>query len=167
MNHLAKWLIPIATVFFASGAFSTEKKARRSKQALSAQQLQGTWSATWQADGGTQSTSNWLKMLALDNDHLKVEYVGYYKYIDPSGEWSVNNGVAIGTASIEKGSVSFEPVSASDTWGCKIIMVMKGRKLLVTQQNECGFGSRVHADGTYQQESTEWHEFEEAFWEGR
>lgn len=127
-------------------------------------QLEGAWVETWKSREGTPRIRKEIKILALGKQRLKVEFFGRYEYVDPSGEAALNVGVAVGSASIEKSVVHFEPRTAAEAWGCKITMVLKRQRLVVSQQNECGFGSHVYAGGTYRRESSDKPTFDETFW---
>jgi hypothetical protein len=164
MNHPAKWLIVITILSLHGGAIAAGKDIAAPKNALTASQLEGTWIATWKAKSGMPRIRKEIRMLALDKHQLKAEFYGEYNYIDPSGERALNVGIAIGTASIDSSVVSFDPRHAAEAWGCKISMTRRGLQLVVTQQEECGFGSHVHADGTYHRESRIRPTFTETFW---
>jgi hypothetical protein len=59
----------------------------------------------------------------------------------------VNTGKGGGIAFIRGDTAMFTPEGADD--GCKIRMKFTRGKLLVTQEDSCGFGLNVTADGTY------------------
>ncbi len=164
MNHPVKWLIVITIISFQGGGIASGKDIAAHKNRLAASQLEGTWIAIWKAKSGMPRIHNEIRMLALDKHQLKAEFYGAYNYIDPSGAQALNVGVAIGAASIDDGVVSFDPIRATDVWGCKITMTKRGLELVVTQQQECGFGSHVYADGTYRRKSRKKPMFTETFW---
>lgn len=99
-----------------------------------------------QANGVYRSDDNEIRIFALGQNKLKVQFDGIYRTISKS----VNTGYASGEATIE-GNVA---VLELTDWGrCKITMVFLPRnRLKVTQEGDspdCGFGHNVRADGTY------------------
>lgn len=99
-----------------------------------------------QANGVYSSYDNEIRILALGNNKLKVQFDGVYRTISKS----VNTGYASGEATIEDNVA----VLALPEFGpCKITMVFLPRnRLKVTQEGDspdCGFGHNVRADGTY------------------
>lgn len=146
------------------GVFMLVGNSGAATKGITTEQIQGTWVATWKSSEGTPRIRKEIKILALGKQHLKVEFFGGYEYVDPSGDAALNVGVAVGSASIERSVVQFEPRAAAEAWGCKISMVVKRQRLVVSQQNECGFGSHVDAGGTYRRESSDKPTFDETFW---
>jgi hypothetical protein len=162
IKRLATALIPSLL-----GVFMLVGNSGAATEGITAEQIQGTWVATWKSSEETPRIRKEIKILALGKQHLKVEFFGGYEYVDPSGETALNVGVAVGSASIEKSVIQFEPRTAAEAWGCKITMVVQRQRLVVSQQNECGFGSHVHAGGTYRRESSDKPTFDETFWNDR
>ena len=99
-----------------------------------------------QANGTYSSYDNELRILALGNNKLKVQFDGVYHTISKS----VNTGYASGEAKIEGNIAVFE---LSEFGPCKITIVfLRNNRLKVTQEGDspdCGFGHNVRADGTY------------------
>lgn len=99
-----------------------------------------------QANGVYTSYDNEIRILALGNNKLKVQFDGVYHTISKS----VNIGNASGEARIE-GNVAI--LELPEFGQCKITMVfLRNNRLKVTQEGDspdCGFGHNVRADGTY------------------
>lgn len=99
-----------------------------------------------QANGVYSSYDNEIRILALGNNKLKVQFDGVYHTISKS----VNTGYAAGEATIE-GNVAV--LNLTEFGPCKITMVwLRNNRLKVTQEGDspdCGFGHNVRADGTY------------------
>jgi len=93
---------------------------------------------------------------------LRVKYQGVYPYRAGNGEMSANTGEAEATTKLVGNTALFMP---SDTeQQCRITLVFKPRKLIVTQKGhdaECGFGHNVNASGTYKLRSTRVQRFDE------
>ncbi len=86
---------------------------------------------------------------------LRVGFHGVYPYRTASGEMSANTGEAEGTTKLVGNTAVFKPANAEQQ--CRITLVFKARKLIVTQEGtdaECGFGHNVSASGTYRLRST-------------
>jgi len=85
---------------------------------------------------------------------LRVGFHGVYPYRTANGEMSANTGEAEGTTKLVGNAATFKP---ADTEQCRITLVFKAHKLIVTQEGtdaECGFGHNVNASGTYRLRST-------------
>ena len=99
-----------------------------------------------QANGVYRSYDNEIRILALGNNKLKVQFDGVYYTITKS----VHVGYASGEAKIE-GNVAV--LELPELGQCKITMVfLRNNRLKVTQDGDspdCGFGHNVRADGTY------------------
>lgn len=99
-----------------------------------------------QANGVYSSYDNEIRILALGNNKLKVQFDGVYHTISKS----VNTGYASGEATIE-GNVAV--LELPEFGSCKITMLfLRNNRLKVTQEGDspdCGFGHNVRADGTY------------------
>ena len=99
-----------------------------------------------QANGVYRSYDNEIRILALGNNKLKVQFDGVYHTITKS----VHVGYASGEAKIE-GNVAV--LELPELEQCKITMVfLRNNRLKVTQEGDspdCGFGHNVRADGTY------------------
>ena len=99
-----------------------------------------------EANGIYSSYDNTIRILALGNNKLKVQFDGVYHTISKS----VNTGYASGEATIE-GNVAV--LELPEFGPCKITMVfLRNNRLKVTQEGDspdCGFGHNVRADGTY------------------
>jgi hypothetical protein len=99
-----------------------------------------------QANGVYSSYDNEIRILALGNNKLMVQFDGVYHTISKS----VNTGNASGEAKIE-GNVAV--LELPEFGPCKITMVfLRNNRLKVTQEGDspdCGFGHNVRADGTY------------------
>jgi hypothetical protein len=99
-----------------------------------------------QANGVYSSYDNEIRILAIGNNKLKVQFDGVYHTISKS----VNTGSASGEATIE-GNVAV--LELPEFGPCKITMVfLRNNRLKVTQEGDspdCGFGHNVRADGTY------------------
>lgn len=103
---------------------------------VTAAQVNGTW----------RYKSNTLKVWALGQQKLRVEFLGTYEY-KTAGELMANTGSGSGVARIEGDTAIFRPEDADEE--CKIIMRFTEGKLIVEQEGECGFGHNVSATGTY------------------
>ena len=99
-----------------------------------------------EANGVYSSYDNTIRILALGNNKLKVQFDGVYHTMSKS----VNTGSASGEATIVDNVAVFE---LPEFGQCKITMVFLRRsRLKVTQEGDspdCGFGHNVRADGTY------------------
>ena len=107
---------------------------------VTAAQVNGTW----------RYKSNTLKVWALGQQKLKVEFLGTYEY-KAAGELMANTGSGSGVARIEGDTAIFRPEDADEE--CKIIMRFTEGKLIVEQEGGCGFGHNVTASGTYRKTS--------------
>lgn len=109
------------------------------------------FNGTWTRDGGE------LKVWALDERRLRVEFRGEYEYESSQGPM-VNVGTGAGDAAVEDGAATFRPVDADDD--CRISLRPAGERLEVSETGECGFGLNVTAAGTYQRVSAAEPQFE-------
>ena len=100
---------------------------------------------TWQAKNGT------LKVWALDNERLQVEFSGLHEYRSSAGVM-VNTGTAKGVARIEGSLATLRPDGAEAE--CVITMQFGKPVLVVEQQSTCGLGLNVTAAGQYRKVST-------------
>jgi len=101
-----------------------------------------------QANGVYRNGGSEIRILALGNQKLKVQFDLTYEYKSPKGP-TANLGGAMGEAKIEGNVATFVP---ADTQGCKITMTFLPGKLKVVQEGsdaDCGFGHNVYATGTY------------------
>ncbi len=114
-----------------------------------------------QANGTYRSRSSEIRILALGNNKLKVQFDLTYEYQSPAGR-SANLGSASGEATIENNVAVFVP---QEYQKCKITMTfLPDGKLKVEQQGndfDCGFGHNVTADGTYRKISRRKPQFDE------
>jgi hypothetical protein len=109
---------------------------------VSAAQVNGTW----------KYRENELKIWALGEQKLQIEFSGVYEYKTGNGERTANTGEGSGTARIEGDTAIFKPEGAEDE--CKITLKFANGKLVVTQDGICGFGQNVSAEGTYKRTSS-------------
>ncbi|HEX5734459.1 MAG TPA: hypothetical protein VF131_16605 [Blastocatellia bacterium] len=107
---------------------------------VTAAQVNGTW----------RYKSNTLKVWALGQQKLRVEFLGTYEY-KTGGELMANTGSGSGIARIEGDTAIFRPEDADEE--CKITMRFTEGKLIVEQEGGCGFGHNVIASGTYRKVS--------------
>ena len=127
---------------FASLLAPRNHQASSSEQKIvTASQVNGTW----------RYKSNTLKIWALGQQKLKVEFLGTYEY-KTAGELMANTGSGSGIARIEGDTAIFRPEGADEE--CKIIMRFTEGKLIVEQEGGCGFGHNVIASGTYRKVSS-------------
>ena|SRR5215204_1500951 len=112
-----------------------------SPQVATAAEVNGTW----------KDRTKILRVWALGNQGLKVEFHGTYEY-KAGGAWTANTGYASGIAMIEGVVATFKPEGADA--GCKIAMTFQGGRLLVDQRGDCGFGLNVVASGNYRKTSS-------------
>ena len=117
---------------------------------VTAAQVNGTW----------KYRSNILKIWALGQQKLKVEFMGIYEYKTPSGPMA-NTGSGSGIAQIEGNTAIFRPSEIGEDEECKITMRFTRGKLIVKQDGACGFGLNVSAAGTYHKVSKTKPEFGE------
>jgi hypothetical protein len=115
---------------------------------VTAAQVNGTW----------RSKTGNLKVWALGQQKLRVEFLGTYEYDSPAGPMA-NTGSGSGIAFIEGVTATFKPDDAEDE--CKITMKFSGGKLTVKQEGGCGFGHNVTAEGTYRKISSRKPKFNE------
>src|SRR5262245_60869365 len=76
----------------------------------------GTVKGTWQYRG--KNRDNILKIWALGQQKLKVEFVGIYLYKTPSGPMA-NDGSSSGIARIEGDTAIFKPTDLDLDEGCE------------------------------------------------
>ena len=134
IEKMKKYLLlflPIVLFAISGAAASSE---------VTAAQVNGTW----KMKGGE------LKIWALGQQRLQVEFAGYYEYKTPQGP-SANTGQGSGIAMIEGDTATFKPEGAEEE--CRITLKFTGGKLVVTQIGDCGFGLHVTAAGTYKKVS--------------
>lgn len=103
-----------------------------------------------QVNGTWRYKSNTLKVWALGQQKLKVEFLGTYEYKTPAG-WMANTGSGNGVALIEGDTATFRPDGADED--CRITMKFAKGKLIVEQEGGCGFGHNVIASGVYRKVS--------------
>lgn len=103
-----------------------------------------------QVNGTWRYKSNTLKVWALGQQKLKVEFLGTYEY-KTQGGWMANAGSGNGTALIEGDTATFRPDGADED--CRITMKFAKGKLIVEQEGGCGFGHNVIASGVYRKVS--------------
>ena len=101
----------------------------------------GRFNGTWEAPGAQ------LKLWALDEQRLQVEFRGEYEYDSPAGPM-VNVGNGAGEAAVAHDTATFRPEEADAD--CAIAMTLIDSRLDVTETGSCGFGLNVTAAGTYQ-----------------
>lgn len=103
-----------------------------------------------QVNGTWRYKSNTLKVWALGQQKLKVEFLGTYEY-KTQGGWMANTGSGSGIAFIEGDTATFRPDGADED--CRITMKFAKGKLIVEQEGGCGFGHNVIASGVYRKVS--------------
>jgi len=145
------------------GAERSERSLRLLKALLSSLVLLAAFEAMAQAQTGRVVNAkeangtyryghNEIKILALGHNKLRVSFDLTYEYKSPMGP-QANEGSADGEATIENDVAVFH---SSEFNTCTItIKFLKGNRIRVTQNRdqECGFGNRVWADGTYAKRS--------------
>lgn len=109
---------------------------------VTAAEVNGTW----------RSQLRTLKLWALGQGRLQVEFSGTYEYRLADGSLMANTGQGSGIASIEGLVAKFKPAGAEDE--CLIKMKFIGGGLQVEQVGICGFGHNVSAAGTYRKISS-------------
>ncbi|MBS1809583.1 MAG: hypothetical protein JST84_15595 [Acidobacteria bacterium] len=108
---------------------------------VTASQVNGTWG----------SKRGIIRVWALGKQQLRVEFYGYYEYNTPAGPIA-NLGEARGIAEIEGDTATLVPEAMDNR--CTIKLQFTGKRLIVTQDGECGFGKHVTATGAYRKTST-------------
>jgi hypothetical protein len=111
-------------------------------RASSAAQFNGTW----ESPGGE------LKLWAVDDGRVRVEFRGRYEYESPAGPM-VNVGTAAGAATVDENTATFRPDGAEPD--CAITMRVADEALDVRETGSCGFGLNVTAAGTYRRIDTD------------
>ena len=107
---------------------------------VTAAQVNGTWKTKYGE----------LKIWALGQQRLQIEFSGVYEYKTPQGQ-TANEGEGSGIATIEGDTAIFKPEGAEEE--CRITLKFTGGKLVVAQTGICGFGNNVTAAGTYKKVS--------------
>lgn len=120
--------------------FCVSETTAQNRKSVSAAEASGTF----QSENGSE-----FKILALGKGKLRVAFSGIYYYASPKG-MTANIGDAEGEAKIEGDTAIFTP---EDFEECEItIKFLVGGKIEVKQKGDspdCGFGSKVSADGIY------------------
>lgn len=111
---------------------------------VTAAQVNGTW-------GSKHGSFPIWRVWALGKQRLRVEFYGQYEYNTPAGPIA-NLGEARGIAEIEGDTATLVPEGADNR--CKIKLQFAGKRLIVTQDGDCGFGKHVTATGEYRKTST-------------
>ena len=111
------------------------------KNIVTAAQVNGTWS----------SKRGIIRVWALGKQRLRVEFYGQYEYNTPAGPIA-NLGEARGIAQIEGDTATLVPEATDNR--CAIKLQFVGKRLIVTQEGECGFGKHVTATGEYRKISS-------------
>jgi hypothetical protein len=141
--------ILLSWVLLASAIPPALSESSASQQKIvTASQVNGTW----------RYKDNVLKVWALGNQKLRVEFLGTYEYKTPAGLMA-NTGSGSGIAHIEEDTAVFRPDGTDDE--CKIIMRFTKGKLIVEQEGGCGFGHNVVASGIYRKVNTRKPKFNE------
>lgn len=125
-------LLPFASI----GAASSLQNS-----VVTAAQVNGTWS----------SKRGIIRVWALGQQRLRVEFYGLYEYNTPAGPIA-NLGEARGIAEIEGDTAILKPEDMKNR--CTIKLQFVGKRLVVSQDGECGFGKHVTAAGEYKKSSS-------------
>jgi hypothetical protein len=124
--------------------------AAAASPAATADELTGTY-----RDGPSE-----IKILALDENKLKVQFALVYEHDSPAGP-TANTGEASGEVTIDGNVAEFVPDESGD---CTITVTFlpKGRLKVEQEGNECGFGHNVRADGIFRKVSNRKPKFDDA-----
>jgi len=145
-----KRLSVISFCLFVCFGASSEIFAQRG--AVSGAEVTGTFRSYF--TGKFKGSYNEILIQALGGNKLKIEMELIYPY-KINGELTANLGSASGEAVIHGDTAVFTPEEATGS-SCKITLKFsKPGTLIVTTENndECGFGHNVSADGTYKKKS--------------
>ena len=138
------FILLLLSFSFGSVAFGQTRKS------VSGTEVTGTFRSYFK--GKFKGNYNEIKVLALGKGKLKVSFGLTYPFIDGTGNLDANVGEAEGTADIVGDTAIFS--SAEDGEPCKItIKFVKPGQIKVIQNDSCGFGLNVSADGIYQKVS--------------
>lgn len=107
---------------------------------VTASQVNGTW----------RSKRSIIRVWALGQQRLRVEFYGLYEYNTPAGPIG-NLGEARGIALIEGDTAILKPDETENR--CTIKLRFIGQRLVVSQDGECGFGKHVTSEGEYRKTS--------------
>ena len=129
-----KRILIITASVMVSLSVSLQAQTPKPPKVVTAAQVNGTWRAY----------DNYFYILALGHNKLKVGFEGVYHTLAKS----VNTGETGGEATIEGNVAVLIPEEFPK---CKITMTFLSGKMVVKQEDEdgCGFGHNVRADGTY------------------
>jgi len=108
---------------------------------VTASQVNGTWS----------SKRGIIRVWALGQQQLRVEFYGQYEYNTPAGPIA-NLGEARGIAEIEGDTAILKPDETGNR--CMIKLQFAGQRLIVSQDGECDFGKHVTSAGKYRKTSS-------------
>jgi hypothetical protein len=101
-----------------------------------------------QANGIYRDHGSEIRILALGNHKLKVQFDLSHEYKSPMGPMA-NTGTALGEAIIDGNIATFKQ---AENPRCEITLVFLPNELKVMQDGsdaDCGFGHNVYANGTY------------------
>lgn len=119
------------------------------RKAVSGKEVTGTF--RYEYTGKFKGNFNEIKILALGNNKVKVDFGLTYPFIAGDGDFSANVGEAQGEAEINGDTAVYS--TNEDGGKCEItIKFVKPGQIKVTQTEEkggCGFGLNVSANGTY------------------
>lgn len=137
----------------------TEKTPERdqdgNRKAVSGKEVTGTFQ--YEFTGKFKGNYNEIKILALGNNKVKVDFSLTYPFIADDGGFSANVGEAQGEAAIN-GDTAVYSTTEGGTCEIKIKFVKPGQ-IEVSQTEKsldggCGFGLNVSAEGTYKKVSS-------------
>lgn len=118
---------------------------------VTAKQVNGTWTNSYSTkarDGLDQE----LRIWALGNQKLKVQFDGINPYTDRGGAASANIGFAEGIATIDRNVAIFKPNGADPE--CRMELTFSEAVVVVAEKGCYGlFGLHVHANGKYRKAS--------------
>jgi hypothetical protein len=125
------------------------------RKAVSGAEVTGTFRSYFR--GKFRDMYNEILIQALGRNKIRIEMELLYPY-DLNGERMVHSGTASGEAEINGDTAVFTPdYSREAKQECQITLrfTRPGRLVVSTENNQgCGFGFNVYADGTYRKTSS-------------
>ncbi len=122
------------------------------QQVDAAVRFNGTWE--WRLGSmETDGVSGEFRIWALDERRLRVEFLGLFVTKTGIGR-TANSGEASGVAVVQRGEATLRSDSLEGDCDFKLILRLRGDRMVVSQSGDPCFGFNVSAGGTYRHVST-------------